>query len=151
MPLDARCEPHLESDFRAQAGFSELGLVQVAVLTATPLSIHRTPKLIRRSDPETFMVTCTVRGRVWGEQDGRHAELHVGDLSIRDSSHPSLTRMAPSERPRRCACSSRGRCGRRRLPLHPAHGHPHRAYASAIDRVTALLGPPTRVRVPAAK
>ncbi|MGS2644654.1 helix-turn-helix domain-containing protein [Streptosporangium sp. G12] len=104
VPLDARCEPHLESAFRAEAGFSEFGLVQVVVLTTTPLSIHRTPKLIRQSDPETFLVTCTARGRVWGEQYGRHADLHVGDLSIRDSSHPYLTQMAPSGRAAQTVC-----------------------------------------------
>ncbi|WP_336214999.1 helix-turn-helix domain-containing protein [Nonomuraea sp. LPB2021202275-12-8] len=104
VPLDARCEPHLESAFRAQASFSELGPVQVVLLTATPLSIHRTPRLIRQCDPETFLVTCTVRGRVWGEQDGRHADLHIGDLSLRDSSHPYLTRLAPSERAAQMVC-----------------------------------------------
>ncbi|MCG5220621.1 helix-turn-helix domain-containing protein [Streptosporangium sp. KLBMP 9127] len=62
------------------------------------------PKLIRQSDPETFMVTCAVRGRVWGEQDGRQADLHVGDLSIRDSSHPYLTRLAPGERVAQMLC-----------------------------------------------
>ncbi|WP_157246908.1 helix-turn-helix domain-containing protein [Nonomuraea typhae] len=104
VPLDARCESHVESAFRARACFSTLGPVQVVVLTATPLSIHRTPKLIRRSDPETFLVTCTVRGRVWGEQDGRHADLHVGDLSLRDSSHPYLTRLTPAEHVAQTVC-----------------------------------------------
>ncbi|MBG0829025.1 helix-turn-helix domain-containing protein [Planomonospora sp. ID67723] len=104
VPLEARCDPHLESTFRAQASFSELGPVQVVVLTTTPLSIHRTPTLIRRSDPETFLVTCTVGGRVWGEQDGRNAELHVGDLSLRDSSQPYLTRLAPDGHAAQTVC-----------------------------------------------
>ncbi|MEV5557164.1 helix-turn-helix domain-containing protein [Nonomuraea wenchangensis] len=104
LPLDARCEAHLEGTFRARASFSELGPVQVVLLTATPLSIHRTPKLIRRSDPETFLVTCTVRGRVWGEQDGRHSELRIGDLSLRDSSRPYLTRLAPNELAAQTVC-----------------------------------------------
>ena len=51
VPIETRCEPHLGSAFRAQAGFNGLGLVQATLLTATPHSIHRTPKLIRRADP----------------------------------------------------------------------------------------------------
>jgi len=104
VPLDARCEPHLENAFRAQASFSEFGAVQVVLLTTTPLSVHRTPKLIRRSDPETFLVTCPIRGRVWGEQNDRYADLHVGDLSLRDSSHPYLTRLAPGEPAAQTVC-----------------------------------------------
>jgi AraC-like DNA-binding protein len=104
VPLDAPCEPHLKSAFRTQASFSKLGPVLVVWLTATPPSIHRTPKLIRGSDPETFLVTYTVRGRVWGEQDDRHADLHVGDLSLRDSSHPYPTQPAPSERAAQTVC-----------------------------------------------
>ncbi|MBB5081713.1 hypothetical protein HNR40_007208 [Nonomuraea endophytica] len=51
-------------------------------MTATPQWIHRTPKLIRRSDPETFLVTCALHGRVWTEQDGRHAELRVSSAGL---------------------------------------------------------------------
>ncbi|TDE47920.1 helix-turn-helix domain-containing protein [Nonomuraea mesophila] len=100
VPLDARCERHLESTFRAQAAFGGLGPVQAVLLTTTPLTTHRTSRLIRQSDPETFLVSCAVRGRVCGEQDGRQAELRVGDLCLRDSSHPTVTRLGrPGERP----------------------------------------------------
>ncbi|NUW40196.1 helix-turn-helix domain-containing protein [Nonomuraea rhodomycinica] len=91
MPLDAHCEPRLESAFQAHVALSDLGLVQATLLTAPSLTIRRTPRLIRRSDPETFFVTCTVRGHTIGEQAGRQAELRVGDLMLRDSSRPYLT------------------------------------------------------------
>ncbi|MCG5218651.1 helix-turn-helix domain-containing protein [Streptosporangium soli] len=97
VPLDARCEPHLESGFRAQASFSGFGHVRALLLTTTPLSVHRTPKLIRQSDPEVFFLNCAVHGRVVGEQDGRRADLQVGDLFLRDSSRPYLTRFAPGD------------------------------------------------------
>ncbi|MEV5151382.1 helix-turn-helix domain-containing protein [Streptomyces werraensis] len=97
LPLDTRCAPHPESAFRAQASFSGIDLVQATLLTATPHSIHRTPKLVREADPEEFLVTCAVRGRVFGEQDDRRAVLHAGDLTLRDSSRPYLTRLAPRE------------------------------------------------------
>ncbi|MFI6290500.1 helix-turn-helix domain-containing protein [Nonomuraea sp. NPDC050790] len=104
LPVAAGCDPHLENTFQVRADFSELGPVQVVVMTTTPQWIHRTPKLIRRSDPETFLVTCSVHGRVWTEQDDRHAELHVGDLSLRDSSQPCLTRLTPSRRAAQMVC-----------------------------------------------
>ncbi|GAA2278471.1 helix-turn-helix domain-containing protein [Nonomuraea roseoviolacea subsp. roseoviolacea] len=91
MPLDAHCEPRLESAFQAHVALSGLGLVQATLLTAPSLTIRRTPRLIRRSDPETFFVTCAVRGHAIGEQAGRQAELHVGDLMLRTSSQPYLT------------------------------------------------------------
>ncbi|MCA2187776.1 helix-turn-helix domain-containing protein [Nonomuraea cavernae] len=97
VPLEARCEPHLESEFRAQADFSGLGLVQAMLLTTTPLSVHRTSKLIRQSDPEVFFLNCVVHGGMRAEQDGRCADLHVGDLMLRDSSHPYLTSHAPGK------------------------------------------------------
>ncbi|MET8142710.1 hypothetical protein ABZU32_20585, partial [Sphaerisporangium sp. NPDC005288] len=66
MPLDAHCEPGLEGTFQAHVALSGLGLVQATLLTAPSLTIQRTPQLIRRSDPETFFVTCTVRGHAIG-------------------------------------------------------------------------------------
>jgi hypothetical protein len=92
MPLDAHCEPRLESAFQAHVALSGLGLVQATLLTAPSLTIQRTPQLIRRSDPETFFVTCTIRGHAIGEQAGRQADLRVGDLMLRDSSHPCCRR-----------------------------------------------------------
>ncbi|NAS25968.1 helix-turn-helix domain-containing protein [Herbidospora sp. NEAU-GS84] len=97
MPLDARCEPHLERAFQAQVALHGLGAVQATLLTAPALTIERTPRLIRRSDPETLFVTCTVRGHAIGEQAGRQADLGVGDLMLRDSSHPYLTRFGSSD------------------------------------------------------
>ncbi|MFC9977884.1 helix-turn-helix domain-containing protein [Spirillospora sp. NPDC127200] len=94
-PLDARCEPHMERRFQARAGFSGLGPVQTVLLTTTPLTVQRTPRLIRRSDPETFFLICVIRGRSTGEQDGRSAELGVRDLTLRDSSRPYQSRHAP--------------------------------------------------------
>jgi len=95
LPLDTRCAPDQESTFRAQAGFGGIDPVQATLLTATPHSIHRTPKLVREADPEEFLVTCAVRGLVLGEQDDRRAVLRAGDLTLRDSSRPYLTRLAP--------------------------------------------------------
>ncbi|MFV2178491.1 helix-turn-helix domain-containing protein [Actinomadura sp. LOL_016] len=90
LPLDARCEPrHREAGFRARVGIGGLGPVQVTVMTATPHAVHRTPALIRRSDPEELLLTCAISGRgMAGEQDGRRAAFRVGDLGLYDGSRP---------------------------------------------------------------
>ncbi|GLY80072.1 hypothetical protein [Actinoallomurus iriomotensis] len=67
------------------------------MLTAPSLTIRRTPRLIRRADPETLFVTCTVRGHAVGEQAGRQADLRIGDLMLRDSSRPYLTRFGSGD------------------------------------------------------
>ncbi|MFG1997903.1 helix-turn-helix domain-containing protein [Spirillospora sp. NPDC048911] len=96
VPLDARCEPDLETGFQAQVGVGGLGPVQVTLMTATPHSVSRTPKLIRQTDPETFLLTCAVRGRgIRGEQDGRRTDFHVGDLGLYDSSRPYVAGHIP--------------------------------------------------------
>ncbi|MGC5014363.1 helix-turn-helix domain-containing protein [Streptosporangium sp. DT93] len=107
MPLDAHCEPSLESTFTVRAALSELGPLQATLLTAPSLTIRRTPRLIRRSDPETYFVTCIVHGHARGEQADRQADLRVGDLMLRDSSHPYLT-----------SFGSRDPAGGRLLTLH---------------------------------
>ncbi|MFI7416409.1 helix-turn-helix domain-containing protein [Nonomuraea sp. NPDC049684] len=91
MPLDASCEPGREDAFQAHVALGGIGLVQATLLTAPSLTIRRTPRLIRRCDPETFFVTCAVRGHAGGGQAGRQAELQVGDLMLRDSSQPYVT------------------------------------------------------------
>ncbi|MFI0450369.1 helix-turn-helix domain-containing protein [Actinomadura sp. 6N118] len=96
VPLDAHCEPHLETGFRAQVSISELGPVQATLVTTTPHSVRRTPKLIRQTDPEALLLTCAVRGRgMMGEQDGRHTVYQVGDLGLYDSSRPFLAGHMP--------------------------------------------------------
>jgi AraC-like DNA-binding protein len=96
VPYDAHCEPRLESRFRAQVEISEFGPLQVTLLTTTPHSVRRTPKLIRQSDPEAFLLTCTVRGHAMMRQDGRYADFDVGDLGLYDSSRPFLAGLMPA-------------------------------------------------------
>ncbi|MFG1851923.1 helix-turn-helix domain-containing protein [Actinomadura geliboluensis] len=97
MPLDAHSEPHLEDTFQAHVALGGLGSVQATLLTARSLTIQRTPRLIRQSDPETFFITCAVRGDATAEQAGRDAELRTGDLMLRDSSRPYLTRFGSTD------------------------------------------------------
>ena len=95
LPHDARCEPQLESRFRAQLEFSEFGPVQATLLTTTPYSFQRTPKLIRQADLDAFMLNCAVRGHGMVSQDGRQVDFGRGDLVLSDTSRPYQAEFAP--------------------------------------------------------
>ncbi|XVQ15106.1 helix-turn-helix domain-containing protein [Spirillospora sp. CA-255316] len=95
VPHDVRCEPRLESRFRSQVEVSEFGPLQVTLLTTTPYSFHRTPKLIRQADPDAFNLNCAVRGRGMMAQEGRQADFDRGDLVLSDTSHPFQAEFAP--------------------------------------------------------
>ncbi|MDH6222973.1 helix-turn-helix domain-containing protein [Streptomyces pseudovenezuelae] len=94
-PYDLRCDPQVESGFRAQVGVSEFGPVQATLLTAMPHAVHRTPKLIRQSDPEVLKLVCIVRGGGTVTKDGQRADMGFGDLMLHDTSQPYLAQMAP--------------------------------------------------------
>ncbi|MEU4579736.1 hypothetical protein [Nonomuraea sp. NPDC023979] len=51
VPYELRCDPLLASRFQARIDISEFGPVKATLMTATPLSVQRTPTLIRRADP----------------------------------------------------------------------------------------------------
>lgn len=94
-PYDLRCEPHLESRFQARMDISEFGPVQASLMTSTPYSAERTPRLIRKADPGLFRLVCTVRGHGVMAQDGRQAEFGPGDLMLADTSRPYRAELSP--------------------------------------------------------
>ncbi len=63
--------------------------LRVWTMVMQPMVLHRTARLIRRSDPETYNVFLLQRGsvgRVWGRHET--ATYSAGDLHINDSSQP---------------------------------------------------------------
>jgi AraC-like DNA-binding protein len=95
VPFDARCEPGLESEFGAQVKAGDFGPLRVTLMTTTPYSFHRTSKLIRQTDPESFKLTCAARGDGVITQEGRRADFRRGDLILADTSRPYQTELAP--------------------------------------------------------
>ncbi len=95
VPFDLRCDPQTESSFRAAVGFSAFGPVEAVLTTVAPHSARRTSKLIRQSDPDVFELGCTVRGAGTVTQNGRHAELGIGDLVLINTSRPYQVEHAP--------------------------------------------------------
>jgi AraC-like DNA-binding protein len=94
-PYDMQCEPQLLDGFTAQVGVGDFGPVQVTLITTMPHTIHRTPKLIRQSDPEVFKLGCIVRGAGVITQDGQSLTHNVGDLKLYDTSRPYVGAFVP--------------------------------------------------------
>jgi AraC-like DNA-binding protein len=73
----------------------DLGAVRVAEMSVawtTPSArceALRTPRIIRRADPEAYRVDVVLRGQMVVEQDGRRSRLGPGDLSLVDLSRPA--------------------------------------------------------------
>lgn len=88
VPYELRCERELASGFRARAGVSELGPMQVALMTSVRHTVLRTPKLIRGADPEVFKLGVIDRGAGRMTQDDRCTDFSVGDLILFDTSRP---------------------------------------------------------------
>jgi AraC-like DNA-binding protein len=85
-PLEIRTA---QPDFSGQIVAAEIGAVQVFELTIdTPTEVVRTPKLIRRSDPEMFKIDVMTDGAMMVRQSGREALLGPGDLALVDMSRP---------------------------------------------------------------
>lgn len=94
-PYELRCDPRLERRFEGQLGVSDLGLVQATLITTMPHSIHRTPKLIRQSDPELFKLGCMVRGGGVIMRDDQCAKIRAGDLLLHSTSRPYVAEFTP--------------------------------------------------------
>jgi AraC-like DNA-binding protein len=86
-PIDVR--PSLADDEIAdRILMKEIGSLRVVAATLSPGSALRTPRLIRRSDPELCKIDLVVRGRLVVEQGGREAALGPGDFAFVDLSKP---------------------------------------------------------------
>nr|WP_237281894.1 helix-turn-helix domain-containing protein [Streptomyces griseochromogenes] len=75
-------------DFHAQMRVLELGTVSVWPQTFQQLIIQRTPKLIRRSDPELYHVSFILKGTGITTWDDHESVYQPTDLYFNDSSLP---------------------------------------------------------------
>ncbi|KMO81985.1 helix-turn-helix domain-containing protein [Mycolicibacterium obuense] len=88
VPLHAHCEGHAADDFLGGVDSTSLGAVVLAEVSASRAVVERTPKLIRRADPELYKFGLQVSGDCVIEQNGRQAHLRPGDFAIYDTSRP---------------------------------------------------------------
>ncbi|MEV8635149.1 helix-turn-helix domain-containing protein [Streptosporangium sp. NPDC051023] len=75
-------------DFHASVRMLQLGSVLLGAPECDGMRSVRTPRLIRRSDPELWMLTLVRSGSMWFEQGRDRAPLTVGDLIVHDTSRP---------------------------------------------------------------
>ncbi|QQQ80170.1 helix-turn-helix domain-containing protein [Saccharothrix sp. 6-C] len=82
------------ADFRASARVLDAGGMHLSTETVmSPLQADRTPKLIRQSDPEQYLLGVILQGENYGlTQSGRDATFRAGDLLLFDSSRPFRAR-----------------------------------------------------------
>ncbi|MFJ5773484.1 helix-turn-helix domain-containing protein [Streptomyces sp. NPDC093094] len=85
-----------DDDFRAVMRVLTLGEVQVARLAFPDLESVRTPRAIRRSDPEVYQIVCPYTGTGRIAHNGRQSAFGPGDLVVVDSSLPYEARFVPS-------------------------------------------------------
>ncbi|WP_198351826.1 helix-turn-helix domain-containing protein [Streptomyces typhae] len=75
-------------EFRAGLRAAGLGPVQLADLTYGPLRARRTPRLIRASDPEHYLLSLIRDGSQGYAAVTGDATLHPGDLLLHDTTQP---------------------------------------------------------------
>jgi AraC-like DNA-binding protein len=86
VPLEAR---QLKvGDFFGEVLQHSLGPILLTHLSANASSVHRTPRLIKMSSEELFLVTMHAEGSGQVQQDGRLATQHIGDLVAYDTTRP---------------------------------------------------------------
>lgn len=79
--------------FRATVRALDLGVAEVAEVSCSASEIRRTPRLIRRQDPDLQAIVFPVRGGLELSHRGRHASLEPGQFAFYDSSHPMQVRI----------------------------------------------------------
>ncbi|MFF3557940.1 helix-turn-helix domain-containing protein [Streptomyces tsukubensis] len=75
-------------DFRAGLGLVRMGAVRLSLLSMPAIRSERTPKLIRRSDPEAYELCLILGSDMWLEQRRSDARVGAGDLLLWDTSQP---------------------------------------------------------------
>ncbi|MFD8204335.1 AraC-like ligand-binding domain-containing protein [Streptomyces sp. NPDC003470] len=76
------------ADFRAAVARMDMADVQLSVLSFPDLRSVRTPRLIRRSDPELLELAVIIKGSLRLSQERNDSRLGPGDLLFYDTSRP---------------------------------------------------------------
>lgn len=92
--LPMRLESQGGLPFEATVRHMDIAPLKVVELVATPSAMRRTPRLIRRGDPEMLSVLLPVRGGLEVSQSGRETSVGPQELVLYDSSRPFEIRMS---------------------------------------------------------
>ncbi|MGI5243034.1 helix-turn-helix domain-containing protein [Dactylosporangium sp. CA-139066] len=75
-------------DFNAWMRVTELGNIRLSSFSYPSLYTRRTPRMIRRGDPELYQLSLPTTGRSVIAQGGRESVLRPADFALVDSSRP---------------------------------------------------------------
>ncbi|MEG3630744.1 AraC-like ligand-binding domain-containing protein [Streptomyces poriticola] len=75
-------------DFRAEMTLLELGSLRVVSVTTQPMSLHRTSRLIRQSDPGVLLCSLPLHGSLGVSQAGLESVHGPHEMSLIDASLP---------------------------------------------------------------
>ncbi|MFI5928035.1 helix-turn-helix domain-containing protein [Micromonospora sp. NPDC051543] len=117
--VPVRVESASAADFAARADFTDLGGFEVIGYEYPSLDVSRTRKLIRRSDPELYILALTTSGLGMSSQDGRRSEILAGEFTFYDASRPHDVCHYASEPGRTRATSITALIPHAALPLPP--------------------------------
>lgn len=145
--LDMSTEPSAEAspgDYWAKMAYADLGVAQFAEMTAAPLRVARTSKLIRQSDPGLYKIEMQTRGTSVITQRGRETVLRAGDVSIVDTSRPyQMAAGYPTS-----SVGVRTRAGAAGAPQLLTLLIPHSALPLPVDIVRTVAGAALTGRTP---
>lgn len=80
--------PLSRTPFHGNAATDAIGLLHLSSISAGPLRVRRTEKLVARHDEDFYKVALQLAGTSVVEQDGVCSTLRPGDLTICDTSRP---------------------------------------------------------------
>lgn len=102
------------ADFYASVKLLRFGSVMVSELEFDDMGSRRTPRLIRHTDPERWMLTLVSTGSMWVEQGRTRADPVTGDLVLYDTSRPFQSQILGQGGP---SCTVLLQLPRKALPL----------------------------------
>ncbi|PZF83966.1 helix-turn-helix domain-containing protein [Micromonospora deserti] len=115
------------ADFRAGSRIVDLGGVTLTGFRYQSLTGHRTPRLIRQSDPELYQIALTLSGASAISARRRETELGGGDITLLDWGRPHRLAHHSIRGGQEQATSVTVTIPRSLLPVHP----------DRVDRLTA--------------
>lgn len=86
--LPMRLAVREDAGFEAAVRHVELGPLKMMELVVTPATVLRTPRLIRRYDPEILSVVLPLDGSLALAQSGRQTAVNRDQVALYDSSQP---------------------------------------------------------------
>jgi AraC-like DNA-binding protein len=92
VPIDARLDG--AGGFAGRLSAHRFGDVSLACVSGSPVTVSRTPGMIRREDSNLVKMSMQVHGHGLVVQDGREAVLAPGDMALNDASRPYTLRFS---------------------------------------------------------